>query len=118
MGSEEDILLEQVKPGDILRIRPGEKIPVDGVVTEGKSAVDESMVTGEAIPVEKYLDMPLIGATINGTGSLLMRAEHVGSETLLSQIIHLVSEAQRSAVEHRFKNWWIRLRPILYQRCY
>lgn len=95
-GSEEDILLEQVKPGDILRVRPGEKIPVDGVVTEGKSAVDESMVTGEAIPVEKYLDMPLIGATINGTGSLLMRAEHVGSETLLSQIIHLVSEAQRS----------------------
>ncbi len=95
-GSEEDIPLEHVKPGDILRIRPGEKVPVDGVVIIGNSAVDESMVTGEPIPVEKFVDMPLIGATINGTGSLLMRAEHVGSETLLSQIVHMVSEAQRS----------------------
>lgn len=95
-GSEEDIPLEQVKPGDKLRIRPGEKVPVDGVVTDGNSAVDESMVTGEPIPVEKFVDMPLIGATINGTGSLLMRAERVGSETLLSQIVHMVSEAQRS----------------------
>jgi len=95
-GSEEDIPLEHVKPGDILRVRPGEKIPVDGMVIEGSSSVDESMVTGEAIPVEKFIDMPLIGATINGTGSLLMRAEHVGSETLLSQIIHMVSDAQRS----------------------
>ena len=86
-GSEEDIPLEQVKPGDKLRIRPGEKVPVDGVVTDGNSAVDESMVTGEPIPVEKFVDMPLIGATINGTGSLLMRAERVGSETLLSQIV-------------------------------
>jgi len=95
-GSEEDIPLEHVQAGDILRVRPGEKVPVDGVVIEGNSAVDESMVTGEPIPVEKFVDMPLIGATINGTGSLLMRAERVGSETLLSQIVHMVSEAQRS----------------------
>ncbi len=95
-GSETDIPLEQVNPGDILRVRPGEKIPVDGVVIEGSSSVDESMVTGEPIPVEKFVDAPLIGATINGTGSLLMRAERVGSDTLLSQIIRMVSEAQRS----------------------
>lgn len=95
-GSETDIPLEQVNPGDILRVRPGEKIPVDGVVIEGSSSIDESMVTGEPIPVEKFVDAPLIGATINGTGSLLMRAERVGSDTLLSQIVHMVSEAQRS----------------------
>ncbi len=95
-GSEDDIPLENVKPGDILRVRPGEKVPVDGVVIEGKSSIDESMVTGEPIPVEKFVEMPLIGATINGTGSLLMRAERVGSETLLSQIVHMVSQAQRS----------------------
>ncbi len=95
-GTEEDIPLEQVMPGDILRIRPGEKVPVDGVVTDGNSTVDESMVTGESIPVEKTADEPLIGATVNGTGSLLMRAEKVGSDTLLAQIVHMVSEAQRS----------------------
>lgn len=95
-GSETDIPLAQVKPGDILRVRPGEKVPVDGVVLEGNSSVDESMVTGEPIPVEKFVDMPLIGATINGTGSLLMRAERVGPDTLLSQIVQLVSQAQRS----------------------
>ena len=77
-GSEEDIPLEQVLPGDILRVRPGEKVPVDGVVTSGTSAVDESMVTGESIPVEKNDGDTLIGATVNGTGSLLMRAEKVG----------------------------------------
>ena len=95
-GSEEDIPLEQVQPGDILRIRPGEKVPVDGVVTDGNSAVDESMVTGEPIPVEKITGEKLIGATVNGTGSLLMRAEKVGADTLLSQIVRMVSEAQRS----------------------
>lgn len=95
-GSETDIPLEQVKPGDVLRVRPGEKVPVDGVVVEGTSSIDESMVTGEPMPVEKVSGMPVIGATINGTGSLLMRAERVGSETLLSQIVHMVSEAQRS----------------------
>jgi Cu+-exporting ATPase len=95
-GSETDIPLEQVKPGDILRVRPGEKVPVDGIVIEGTSSIDESMVTGEPMPVEKVSGMPVIGATINGTGSLLMRAERVGSETLLSQIVHMVGEAQRS----------------------
>ncbi|PLY12705.1 MAG: copper-translocating P-type ATPase [Sedimenticola sp.] len=95
-GSEEDIPLEQVMPGDILRIRPGEKVPVDGVVTDGNSAVDESMVTGEPIPVEKTAGETLIGATVNGTGSLLMQAEKVGSDTLLAQIVRMVSEAQRS----------------------
>ncbi|MEN8250713.1 MAG: copper-translocating P-type ATPase [Bacteroidota bacterium] len=95
-GSEEDIQLEQVVVGDILRVRPGEKIPVDGSVTDGRSSVDESMVTGEPIPVEKSLSDHVIGATVNGTGSLLMRAEKIGSDTLLSQIVHMVSEAQRS----------------------
>jgi len=95
-GSEEDILLDQVLPGDILRVRPGEKVPVDGIVTSGSSAVDESMVTGESIPVEKNAADTLIGATVNGTGSLLMRAEKVGADTLLAQIVHMVSEAQRS----------------------
>ena len=95
-GSEEDIPLEQVVPGDILRVRPGEKIPVDGSVTNGLSAVDESMVTGEPIPVEKSVSDKLIGATVNGTGSLLMLAEKVGADTLLAQIVHMVSEAQRS----------------------
>ena len=95
-GSEADIPLEQVVVGDILRIRPGEKIPVDGSVTQGHSSVDESMVTGEPIPVEKDKGEHVIGATVNGTGSLLMRAEKIGSDTLLSQIVHMVSEAQRS----------------------
>jgi len=95
-GSEEDIPLERVQPNDVLRVRPGEKVPVDGVVLEGASSLDESMVTGESIPVEKTAGARLIGATVNGTGSLLMRAEHVGADTLLAQIVHMVSEAQRS----------------------
>ena len=95
-GKEEDIALEKVQVGDVLRVRPGEKIPVDGKVVEGNSSVDESMVTGEPIPVEKQQGEKLIGATINGTGGLLMRAEKVGANTLLAQIIHMVSEAQRS----------------------
>ncbi|MCX4191466.1 heavy metal translocating P-type ATPase [Methylophaga sp. OBS1] len=95
-GQEQDILLEEVRVGQQLRIRPGEKIPVDGTVIEGNSSVDESMVTGEPIPVSKQKDDKLIGATVNGTGSLLMRAERVGSDTLLSQIVHMVAEAQRS----------------------
>src|SRR5574340_664566 len=95
-GGEEDIPLEKVQPGDTLRVRPGEKVPVDGVVLQGASALDESMVTGESIPVEKTAGARLIGATVNGTGSLLMRAERVGSDTLLAQIVHMVSEAQRS----------------------
>ena len=95
-GKEEDIPLEQVQVGDKLRVRPGGKIPVDGQVVEGSSSVDESMVTGEAIPVEKNAGEHLIGATLNGTGGMLMRAEKVGADTLLAQIIHMVSEAQRS----------------------
>jgi Cu+-exporting ATPase len=95
-GREEDIPLAQVQAGDLLRVRPGEKIPADGVVTDGNSAVDESMVTGEPLPVEKTTGETLIGATVNGTGSLLMRAEKVGNDTLLSQIVRMVSEAQRS----------------------
>ena len=95
-GKEEDVPLDQVQPGDLLRVRPGEKIPVDGVVQQGYSSVDESMVTGEPIPVEKKAGDRLIGATVNSTGSLLMLAEKVGGETLLAQIVKMVSEAQRS----------------------
>jgi len=95
-GSEVDVPLEQVKPADVLRVRPGEKIPVDGVVTGGDSAVDESMVTGESMPVSKSVGDSLIGATVNGNGSLSMRAEKVGADTLLAQIVLMVSEAQRS----------------------
>ncbi|HVT60690.1 MAG TPA: copper-translocating P-type ATPase [Thermoanaerobaculia bacterium] len=95
-GVEEDVALDQVQPGDRLRVRPGEKVPVDGVVLEGTSAVDESMVTGESIPVEKRAQDRVIGATVNGTGSLVMRAERVGANTLLAQIVQMVAEAQRS----------------------
>jgi Cu+-exporting ATPase len=95
-GREEDIPLEQVKPGDRLRVRPGEKVPVDGVVADGSSSVDESMVTGEPIAVEKVKGDRVVGATVNGTGSLVMQAERVGSDTLLAQIVRMVSEAQRS----------------------
>ncbi|HYT08828.1 MAG TPA: HAD-IC family P-type ATPase, partial [Rugosimonospora sp.] len=95
-GSERDVPLESVKPGDRLRVRPGEKIPVDGIVLEGRSSVDESMITGEAMPVEKQSGDGVTGATLNGAGSLIMRAERVGSETLLAQIVRMVAEAQRS----------------------
>ncbi len=95
-GREEDIPLDQVKPGDRLRVRPGGKIPVDGVVVEGTSSINESMVTGESIPLEKVPGSRLIGATVNGSGSFIMRAEHVGDETLLAQIVRMVSQAQRS----------------------
>jgi Cu+-exporting ATPase len=94
--TENDIPLERVQPGDRLRVRPGEKIPVDGVVLEGRSSVDESMITGESIPVEKSPTSTVIGATINTTGSFIMRAKRVGSETLLAQIVQLVGKAQRS----------------------
>ncbi|HYK02111.1 MAG TPA: heavy metal translocating P-type ATPase [Thermoanaerobaculia bacterium] len=93
---EHDVPLEQVHPGDLLRVRPGEKIPVDGVVVEGTTNVDESMVTGEPLPVEKTSGDRLIGATVNATGSVLMRAERVGADTLLSQIVNMVAQAQRS----------------------
>ena len=95
-GREEDVPLDQVQPGDRLRIRPGEKVPVDGVVLEGASAVDESMVTGEPMPVEKGAGDRVIGATVNNTGSLIMQAERVGADTLLARIVQMVAEAQRS----------------------
>ncbi|HXL81036.1 MAG TPA: copper-translocating P-type ATPase, partial [Pyrinomonadaceae bacterium] len=95
-GSDEDVPLEHVKVGDKLRVRPGEKIPVDGVVIEGTSAVDESMISGEPIPLAKQPGDRLIGATVNGTGSFVMQAERVGAETLLAQIVQMVADAQRS----------------------
>ena len=95
-GGEEDVPVEEVKVGDRLRVRPGERLPTDGVVREGVSAVDESMVTGEPIPVEKTSGSKVTGGTVNGTGGLIMEATRVGADTLLSQIVHLVSEAQRS----------------------
>ncbi len=95
-GTEEDVSLDQVHPGDLLRVRPGEKIPLDGVVEEGASAVDESMVTGEPIPVEKKPGDKVIGATLNANGTLVVRVEKTGKDTLLSRIVTMVSEAQRS----------------------
>lgn len=95
-GTEEDVPLGDVQVGDLLRVRPGEKVPVDGVVVQGRSSVDESMITGEPVPVEKVGGEKLTGATINGTGALLMRAERVGRDTMLSQIVRMVAAAQRS----------------------
>jgi Cu+-exporting ATPase len=111
-GGEEDVTLDHVQPGDRLRVRPGEKVPVDGVVLEGTSAVDESVITGEPIPAEKGPGSRVVGATVNGTGALVMRAERVGSETLLAQIVRLVSQAQRSRapiqrIADRVSAWFV-----------
>ncbi|MGA8622118.1 MAG: heavy metal translocating P-type ATPase [Candidatus Sulfotelmatobacter sp.] len=111
-GSEKDVPLEQVKPGDRLRVRPGEKTPVDGILLEGRSTVDESMITGESMPVEKSPNSQLIGATINGTGSFIMQAERVGAETVLARIVQLVGRAQRSRapvqrVADRVAKWFV-----------
>jgi Cu+-exporting ATPase len=95
-GTERDVPLEEVQPGDLLRVRPGEKIPVDGSVVEGTTNIDESMVTGEPLPVEKSSGDRVIGATLNATGSVLIKAERVGADTLLSQIVNMVAQAQRS----------------------
>src|SRR5207253_3123031 len=95
-GREEEISVDEIEKGDMLRIRPGEKVPIDGVIVEGKSNIDESMVTGESMPVSKAPDENVIGATVNQTGSFLMRAEKIGSETLLSQIVQMVADAQRT----------------------
>ena len=95
-GSDEGVPLDQVQRGDHLRVRPGERVPVDGVVLEGRSSVDESLVTGEPVPVEKHPGEKVTGGTINGTGSFVMRAEHIGAETLLAQIVQMVAEAQRT----------------------
>jgi Cu+-exporting ATPase len=109
---DEDVPLSMVHPGDLLRVRPGEKIPVDGVVVEGRTAVNESMLTGEPIPVEKGVDTPVSGGTLNTTGGIVMRAERVGSETLLAQIVKLVAQAQRSrapvqALADRIAAWFV-----------
>src|SRR3984893_11109744 len=95
-GNEEEIPVDELQPGDFVRVRPGEKIPVDGTIQEGSSLIDESMISGEPIPVEKKAGDRVIGATVNQTGSFAMRVEKVGSETVLSQIVHMVAEAQRS----------------------
>lgn len=113
-GSEEEVSLGDVAAGDRLRIRPGDAIPVDGVVTEGRSSVDESMLTGEPVPVGKALDDPLTGGTVNGTGSLVMEARAVGSDTMLARIVRMVAEAQRSrapiqAVADRISGWFVPL---------
>ncbi len=111
-GSEEDVPLELVHVGDLLRVRPGEKVPVDGEVEEGRSAVDESMISGEPLPVAKAAGDKVTGATVNGTGSLLMRAERVGRDTMLSQIVRMVAEAQRSrapvqALADKVSAWFV-----------
>jgi Cu+-exporting ATPase len=113
-GSERDVPLGDVKPRDILRVRPGEKVPTDGTVIEGRSSVDESMLTGEPIPVEKEPGSKVTGGTVNGTGSFLMRAERVGEATLLAQIVRMVGEAQRSRapiqrVADRVASWFVPL---------
>jgi len=95
-GQESDVSLAEVAAGDLLRVRPGEKIPVDGIITEGRSSVDESMITGEPVPVEKASQDSVIGGTVNETGSFVMRAERIGSDTMLSRIVQMVAEAQRS----------------------
>src|SRR5882724_2500945 len=95
-GAQEDIALDTVAVGDILRVRPGDKVPVDGIVTEGRSALDESMITGESMPVTKEQGAKVIAGTLNTTGSFLMRAEKVGRDTMLSRIVQMVAQAQRS----------------------
>ncbi len=95
-GREEGIPVQEIHKGDVLRVRPGEKVPIDGVITEGRSNIDESMITGESMPVTKVAGEKVIGATVNQTGSFLMRAERIGSETMLAQIVEMVAEAQRS----------------------
>jgi P-type Cu+ transporter len=113
-GIEEDVALSHVRPHDIVRVRPGERVPVDGVVTEGSSSVDESMLTGEPIPVEKAAGAPVTGGTINGTGAFAMRAERVGAETMLARIVKMVTEAQRSRapiqrLADRVSGWFVPL---------
>ena len=111
-GSETDVPLEHVRPGDRLRVRPGERIPVDGAVVDGASSVDESMITGEPMPVEKTAGAPVTGGTMNGTGSLVMEARRVGADTLLAQIVRMVGEAQRSRapiqrLADRVSSWFV-----------
>lgn len=95
-SKEEDVLLEDIQAGDMLRVRPGEKVPVDGEVVDGRSSIDESMITGEPLPIEKFNGSKVIGATVNGSGSFIMKATKIGKDTILAQIVHMVSQAQRS----------------------
>ncbi|MDF0596873.1 heavy metal translocating P-type ATPase [Psychromarinibacter halotolerans] len=111
-GAETDVPLDEVQTGDVLRVRPGESVPVDGIVTEGRSSVDESMITGEPVPVEKTDGEPVTGGTLNKTGSFLMRAQNVGADTTLSRIVEMVSKAQRSrapiqAMADRVAGWFV-----------
>ena len=111
-GTDEDVALDLVQVGDLLRIRPGEKVPVDGVVTEGRSSIDESMISGEPVPVEKSEGDRVTGATVNGTGGLVMRADRVGRDTMLSQIVRMVADAQRSrapiqALADKVSGWFV-----------
>lgn len=111
-GSEEDVPLDRIQVGDLLRVRPGEKVPLDGVIVEGGSNVDESMLTGEPVPVEKVAGDRVIGATVNQTGGFVMRAEKVGADTLLAQIVHMVAQAQRSrapiqALADKVSSWFV-----------
>ena len=111
-SADEEVPLDAVQKGDRLRVRPGEKVPVDGTVLEGHSSVDESLVTGESLPVEKQAGAAVTGGTINGTGSFVMRAGRVGAETLLNQIVHMVAEAQRTrapiqALADRVSAWFV-----------
>ena len=119
-GGEEDVALDHVHVGDLLRVRPGEKVPVDGEVIEGRASVDESMLTGEPIPVEKAVGDHVIGATLNGTGALVIRADKVGSGTVLAQIVQLVAQAQRSRapmqrMADKVAYWFVR--PCWPRRC-
>ena len=95
-GHEEEVTIDDVQKGDLLRVRPGEKVPLDGIIVEGRTTVDESMISGEPMPVAKTAGERVIGATVNQTGTFVMKTEKVGAETLLSQIVHMVAEAQRS----------------------
>ncbi len=95
-GNDEDVALEHIAAGDLLRVRPGEKVPVDGEITEGRSSLDESMVTGESMPVTKEAGDKVIGGTLNASGGFVMRAEKIGSETMLARIVQMVADAQRS----------------------
>jgi Cu+-exporting ATPase len=123
-GSESNLPLQQVKAGDRLRVRPGEKVPVDGVVLEGTSSIDESMISGEPIPVEKKTGDRVTGATVNANGSLIIRADRVGSDTLLAQIVRMVSEAQaqcelpsqKDRASFRFARFRYRTMVTLYDR--
>jgi Cu+-exporting ATPase len=111
-GDERDVAVDEIVAGDNIRVRPGERIPADGIILEGKSSIDESMITGESMPVEKSAGTKVIGGTVNGSGSFVFRAERVGAETTLSQIVRMVADAQRSRapiqrLADRVSGWFV-----------